>query len=214
MRSRNTARTALGVTALVGLIVAEKRLMCVWWRWIKHRFPRLPCGRSWHGSFLPRAASKGSAVRHKGLRPHPSASLFRRHTSSESAGCAWSCGLYGHTSPAHPGPYACSRPCLLRSHETAPCASWPPAEREGRNPLTASPCSALCASHRFAARHPKRGLGERFSNPWKLRAEFFQGLEKYLPRVGISEREFSNAWNKMFQALEISPVAEPCRGIR
>jgi len=78
--------------------------MFVWWRGIKPRFPRLRCGRSWRGSFLPRAASKGKCRPAQGyaasiLRPRCSCNTFR----VSQRGCAWSCGLYGPHIPRPPG---------------------------------------------------------------------------------------------------------------
>jgi hypothetical protein len=49
----------------------------------------------------------------------------------------------------------------------------------------------------------RRGVPTAFSNARKTESEFFQGLEKYLPRFGRAEWKFSNAWNETFQALEI-----------
>jgi len=76
----------------------------------------LACGADGLGAARSSHAppQKGSAIRHKGMRPHPSASLFRRRVSVKSAGVCVVVRPTVHTSPAHPGPYACSRPCLLR----------------------------------------------------------------------------------------------------
>ncbi len=138
------------------------------------------------------------------LRPCCSGDAFR----TDPAGvCVVVCPI-GHTSPAHPEPYACSRPCLLRSHETAPCAFWPPAERGGGGSIPLfERFHPLRVAFPTGTRHPKRGLRERvFQSLENQRGGGSQGSEEMrliFPKSGKSGREFSNAWNKMFQALEI-----------
>jgi len=210
MRSRNTARTALGVTALVGLIVAEKRLMFVWWRWIKHRFPRLHCGRSWHGSFLPRAASKGKCRPAQGyaasiLRPRCSGDTFR----TDQRGCAWSCVLLAtHPPPTRGLTLVRGRVCYAAT-SPRPALSGPPLRGRART------LSRLRRVPPFARRIPygntppkarsvpNLGNSERnFSKVWK---NIFQGLEdrsRKVPRFGT---EFSNAWKIRLSVIRRTP---------
>ncbi len=188
--------------------------MFVWWRWIKHRFPRLRCGRSWHGSFLARAASKGSAVRHKGMRPQSFGLAVQATRSVRSAGvCVVVRPLWPHI-PRPPGGLTLvrGRVCYAAT-SPRPALSGPPLRGRARtlSRLRRVPPFA----RRTASRHvtqsavwgrgfpdsgkteglfPMSGKWDRLpaclrrtvSNAWKSASEIFQTLEQNVPGFGKS----------------------------